>query len=235
MKILYVGDLHGDPAAFGRVDQAASNMNADAIIQVGDNAIYWPGSNTVERFFQKRERQNKLITPWYLIDGNHEDHNRLDQIWKEQGSPDVVQLYKNVYHVRRGAFVEIAGVSHVFCGGARSTDQHHRIENVSWWRQEAPNGQDLRKFFDAIQDHKPAVIVTHDAPTCVPLYRDGRHGDPTASGFMKIVEMSDHRPQRWYFGHHHVLKSWQDVSDIDFYCCGIDGQFQVWDSEYENA
>ena len=233
MKILYAGDLHGEPRAFARVDQAAKNMNADAIVQAGDNAVYWPGSDVVERYFHKRQRQGKLTIPWYMGDGNHEDHNRLDQIWEEQGHPDVVELYKDVYHVRRGSFVEIAGISHVFCGGARSTDRHHRVENVSWWPQEAPSAMELRKFFDAIQEHKPEVIVTHDAPNCVPLYRDGRNGDPTALGFMKIMTMSDHRPKRWYFGHHHVLKSWKDVSDVDFYCCGIDGAFHVWDTEDE--
>ncbi len=233
MKILYVGDLHGNVPAYGRVDTAAKNMNADAIVQVGDQAVFWPGDDRTERYFQKRQRQNKLTTPWYFADGNHEDHNRLDQIWTEQGQPDVVKLFENVFHVRRGGFVEIAGVSHVFCGGARSTDRHHRIEDISWWSQEAPSGADLRKFFDAIQDFKPEVIVTHDAPNCVPLYRDGRQSDPTATGFMKIASMSDHRPQRWYFGHHHILKSWTDVSDIDFYCCGIDGLFHVWDTEVE--
>jgi len=234
MKILYVGDLHGKVSAFSRVDTVAKSMGADVIVQVGDNAVFWPGTDAVERYFNKRQRQNKLTIPWYLADGNHEHHNRLDQIWEEQGHPDVVQLFENVYHVRRGGFVEIAGVSHVFCGGARSTDRHNRVENVSWWSQEAPDGMELRKFFDAIQEHKPEVVVTHDAPNCVPLYRSGRQTDPTAQGFMQIVNMSNHRPQRWYFGHHHVLKSWTNVSDVDFYCCGIDGAFHVWDTEADS-
>ena len=238
MSILYVGDTHGYVENFDQIERRALAAKASAIVQLGDFGIFWPGNQRrLVQYFEKRTRQGKRTSPWYFCDGNHDEHDVLDQLWEESGRRDVVEVAPNCFHVRRGSVVEIEGVKHIFCGGARSTDRgfgyrefvkrgkkHDRI----WWPQEAPSQEDLTRFFDNLNLHKPDVVVTHDSPVCIELYRDGRNSDPTAQGFQRILQLSEHKPKRWFFGHHHTLETWISDFGVEFYCGGLHGEGWVW-------
>jgi predicted phosphodiesterase len=224
---LYCGDIHGYSNALYAIDQKAAHLGVNAIIQCGDMGFYWPGSPTVEEYFNKRAKMTFEI-PWFVIDGNHENHDELDARWESAGRPAVVEIAKNLYHVRRGTVIEIDGVKHLMCGGARSTDrgpgrEFHRGRRI-WWKQEAPSKEELDRFFAALTTEKPEVIVTHDAPNCVPLYREGRYEDPTARAFEHSLSLTSHRPKHWFFGHHHMLDSW-DTEGVNFRCAGYHGQY----------
>ena len=225
MTILYAGDIHGNVSAAAALEAKAKKLGAVAVVQCGDFGYFWPGHHQLQQYFEKRERQNKTDIPWYFCDGNHEQFPRLNFEWEQQGQPDVVELAKNVFHVRRGNFVEIDGVGHVFCGGATSIDKHHRTQNESWWAEEEPTTEEYLHFFDTIQLMKPDVIVTHEAPSFVPLYKYARKDDPVAHNMQRILTLSEHRPRYWYFGHHHVLGVWRDVADVVFFGCGLEGEY----------
>jgi hypothetical protein len=225
MTILYAGDIHGNVSAAASLDAKAKQLDAVAVVQCGDFGYFWPGQHKLQQYFEKRERQGKAGTPWYFCDGNHEQFPRLDFEWHQKGQPDVVELAKNVFHVRRGVALEIGGIKHVFCGGATSIDKHMRLQGESWWAEEEPTAEEYLRFFDAIQIHKPDVIVTHEAPSFVPLYKSARKNDPVAHNLQRILTLSDHRPKRWYFGHHHILSSWSTVADVVFFSCGLEGQY----------
>jgi len=252
MSIMYVGDLHVHVSDVSRVDQVAYRLGVSAVVQVGDFGYFWPNDSSIQKYFEKRARKGRLNFPWLFCDGNHDNFDKLNQRWEDAGRPDVVKLKENMFHVRRGGFVEIDGIGHVFCGGARSTDRQFRIgredlpflnergygyytaKDIRWWPEEVPTRQELLKFYNAIQRHKPEVVVTHEAPLCVPVERVGRDSDPTAREFTILVNTSEHRPARWFFGHHHVLGSWNDVSDINFYGCGFGGQYHIWKTTKED-
>jgi len=225
--IFYVGDIHGDAATFAKVDQEAHRKGAVAIVQCGDFGYYWPGHYKLQQYFEKRVRQNKLNHPVYFVDGNHEQFPKLDFDWEEQGQPDVVELAKNVFHVRRGAFVELDGIGHVFCGGANSTDRFRRVEGESWWPDEEPTAADYTRFYDTIQLMKPEVIVTHEAPQIVPLYKTRRYEDTVSHNLQRVFTLSEHRPARWYFGHHHIVGTWKVDEITTFFATGWRGEFCV--------
>ena len=227
MTILYAGDIHGNVNTFAKIDQEAQRLGAIAIVQCGDFGYYWPGRNELQLYFEKRAQQNELQHPVYFVDGNHEQFPRLNFDWEQQGQPDVVELSKNVFHVRRGSFIKIGEIGHAFCGGAISIDRHLRVEGASWWSEEQPTHDEYLRFFDTIQTMKPDVIVTHEAPRLVPLYKTARYNDPVAHSLQRVLTLSEHRPLRWYFGHHHILSSWRGVADVEFFGCGIDEEFHV--------
>lgn len=232
LSIVYAGDLHGFTENFHHLDTAAEEFKAAAIIQTGDLAIFWPGeSGRVFKYFEKRARQGKHTTPWYFCDGNHDVHDRLESIWREKGEKDVVEVAPGLFHVRRGAIVTIGGVKHLFCGGARSTDRGPGNERNSrghriWWADEIPTQHEFEKFFKALDEEKPDVVVTHEAPQRVFLSRKDRETDVVANTFEKCLQLSSHVPKEWLFGHHHILRSWS-IDKTDFTCCGKHGNSVV--------
>jgi len=207
-----------------------------AVIQVGDMGFFWPGSPTVEEYFEKRGKQGRRTFPWFVIDGNHENHDELDARWEAAGKPNVVEVLPGCFHVRRNTVLEIAGVKHLFCGGAKSTDrgpgmEFHRGRRI-WWPQEVPTAAEIERFHVQLETERPDTVVTHEAPRCVDLYREGRFHDPTAIGFENALKLSAHKPAHHFFGHHHVLEEFRDACEgVTFRGCGLHGQFWLRDGD----
>ena len=108
--ILFAGDIHGRISALERVYKDAIDKKVQAIIQVGDFGIYWPDpENGLSNFFEN----NKSEIPFFFCDGNHENHTVLDEMYENQKEnnpvPDIVQVAKNCYHVRRGTLMNFNG------------------------------------------------------------------------------------------------------------------------------
>src|SRR6266511_1602211 len=71
MRVLLVGDTHGNALGLERaVFPAAREHAADVIFQVGDFG-WWPRSPTSAAFLDAARR---APVPLWWIDGNHEDH-----------------------------------------------------------------------------------------------------------------------------------------------------------------
>ena len=100
-----------------------------------------------------------------------------------------------------------------------------RTENVTWWSQETPSYEEFSKFFRLLEEEKPEVVVTHDAPLRVPLRKSSREMQPTPRNLENAISMSAHKPGRWYFGHHHVNGEWL-IDDVKYICCGLHGEFK---------
>lgn len=233
MTILYVGDIHGVVDDVAKIDRLAVDMGVDTVVQVGDFGIWWPKTNNpLVKYFKKRARQNRPGPVWYTCGGNHENYDKWLELRDEQGDPaTLVDLAPGVHWVVRGRMITLEGQSHLFLGGAESIDKHHRAEGTTWWAYESPTYEEFSTFFNALEDQKPEVVVTHDAPTFIDCYGDGhanmnidRGSQPTPRNFQNIWKISTHRPAQWYFGHHHVLGEWESEGTT-FRCCGLGGQY----------
>lgn len=225
--IVYAGDCHGNVDAVSKIDMFADRIGAKTIVQVGDFAYCWPGKKVMSDYFSKRSRQGNLSARWLTCGGNHEDWDEIDALWELQGKPDIVTLGPDVSHVRRAVTLDLGGVRHLFCGGANSTDREWRIEGQSWWKQEAPSREELLSFHDRLHEDKPEVVITHDAPVRVDLWRSGREHDSVARGLDGALG-EGYPNLKWYFGHHHVLMN-VSVGSTSFYGCGIEGG--LWTSD----
>lgn len=230
MTILYVGDIHGEVDAVAKIDRLAVDMGVDTVVQVGDFGIWWPKSGTpLAKYFNKRARQERTGPTWYTCGGNHENYDKWLELQSGQkASAALIELAPGVHWVRRGRMITLEGQSHLFMGGAESVDKHHRTEGASWWAYESPTYEEFSTFFSALEDEKPEVVVTHDAPTFVDCvgggHASGRDSQTTPRNLQNIWNVSTHRPAQWYFGHHHVLEKWESEGTT-FKCCGLGGQY----------
>lgn len=230
--IFYVGDIHGRLADLGAIIQSAEAKGVSAIVQVGDFGWGFPGG-TMTKFLEKRARQGKWTVPIYTCFGNHDNWYRIEEMREEQGNPDVIEIVpgSGCFYVARGHCIDIAGLKHLFLGGAESTDKHLRTDGVDWWATEEADRTEFDKFFDALENEQPDTVITHDAPLRVEIYRKRRRQSVTPNMLENALKLSEHKPRRWYFGHHHVFKKWK-IQSTKFYGCGLHGEY--WSRSFDN-
>jgi len=226
--IIYVGDIHGQAKYVEKIDKIAAEIGIEFVVQVGDFGIRWGGQSCpIHKYFMKRDRKNRPGPIWYTCGGNHDNWDKWGQLAEKQsdsGDLKTVELAPGCFYVVRGTTIDLAGKKHLFFGGAESIDKHTRSEGSTWWASETPSAEEFQKFFDAMDNDKPDVVVTHDAPLCVPIIRPGRDTSPTPRNLQNVLNYCDHTPEFWYFGHHHVVESWE-IDGIKFWCCGLHGEF----------
>ena len=230
--IYYVGDLHGRVEDMMKIDRQAIKDNVKYVVQVGDFGIRWPGGTcSMWKYFEKRSRKNPDAPTWITCGGNHENWSKWLELSEKQDHPDLVKLAPGCYYARRGTVHDIDGVKHLFLGGAESIDKHHRIEGKDWWAYETPTRTEFELAFQNLEEQKPEVVVTHDCPYDIPVFKHNRDKNPTPLTLQNIFSMSDHKPSRWYFGHHHMLETWK-IGKTDFHCCGHHGGYFTWPIKY---
>jgi hypothetical protein len=216
----YVGDLHGNTRHLALVDLAAQKAGVTAVIQVGDFGILWEAG--MRKYFDKRARQNRPGPTWYTCGGNHEQYER----WLELPGTSMTELAPGCFWVHRGEVLTLDNKRHLFMGEAESTDKYARKEGVSWWPQEVPTRVEWEKFAEAYQTGVD-VIVSHDAPLAVPLWRDHRENDGsvpwTFTRIQNLFKGSVREPAFWAFGHHHCVGSWH-INGVHYVCCGWEGE-----------
>ena len=163
MKILVVGDVHGESPFMQAVFQVASQHGIADILQVGDFG-YWPHTKWGEKFLREVETFGAAVgtTVWW-IDGNHENHEWLRL--KRKRPDGAVPISEHCIHLPRGYRWDWDGVRFGALGGAFSVDWRERDPLVSWWPQEVTTYSELVLLGEAPLD----VLVTHDCPAGVEL------------------------------------------------------------------
>jgi len=224
--IWYVGDLHGEAEDLERVHKNATEQGIEYIVQVGDFGCRWPGRPCpMFEFFQRIEQSGTTDGPiWITCGGNHDNWTKWFHLSRKQEYPDLVEIAPGCFFAQRGAVIEIEGKTHLFLGGAESTDRHHRKEGQSWWATETPTYAEFGLFSDRLNTEKPDIVITHDAPLRVPYDRRGRESNPTPRNLENIIKLSDHKPKYWYYGHHHTLQR-DEIDGTIYQCCGLRGQY----------
>ena len=232
--ILFAGDIHGRVSALEQVYKDAIDKKVQAIIQVGDFGIYWPDpENGLSSFFEN----NKSEIPFFFCDGNHENHTVLDEMYENQKvsnpTPDVVQVAKNCYHIRRGTLMNLNGNNILFMGGAQSylgKKDSPFIFGKNWWPREMPSHNELEMFKKNYE--KADIVVTHDCPSFL-LKHQKYHKKWSKNGvpqyFKAVVEGATKHPNTWFFGHHHEHEHW-DYKGVRYYCCGKQGESWLYSS-----
>tara|TARA_Y100000310_G_scaffold341817_1_gene442286 strand:+ start:1099 stop:1782 length:684 start_codon:yes stop_codon:yes gene_type:complete len=225
MTIFYAGDIHGKVDHVASIDRAAVEAGVTHVIQVGDFGARWGGVCPIFRYFDKRARKGRDGATWITCGGNHDNWNKWNAIAAKQGHPGLVELAPGCFFAQRGSVHEVAGVKHIFLGGAESTDRHVRIPGKDWWAGETPTYAEFSLFAARLEDERPEVVVTHDAPLRVQIVRSQRKRAATPNNLENIIRLSDYSPARWYFGHHHSMDEYE-VEGVRYICCGLHGQYK---------
>jgi hypothetical protein len=214
MSIYLTGDTHGDISRL-IADPLYKNetiTEKDVIIVLGDFGVIFNPSETereIKSLYELERRPNKFL----FIDGNHENHNRLNKLNTTTlfgGKVGIVRKDK-IYHCKRGEIFIIDDLKFFVFGGATSIDKMSRLIDISWWEQEVASVKEMNHGMDMLEKHnfKVDYILAHTAPSNIvrnlkdrkELY-DLYDPDPTRSYLEFVCERTNFK--KFYCGHWHV-------------------------------
>ena len=224
--IYITGDTH---AEFNK-RMKKSRFNAaegDYLIICGDFGGVWGGSAEERHWLDwLNSKPYKVL----FIDGNHENFDILSKLPIEEWNGGKVRFVRdNVIHLMRGQVYTLEGKTFFTMGGASSHDisdgilepddpQFHfkarrldrqmalyRINHISWWKEELPNGDEYTEADRNLDAHDRAVdfIITHCAPKSIhDIIGGGLYGTDYLVDYLETVYQSCSF-DKWFFGHYH--------------------------------
>lgn len=175
----------------------------DYIIIAGDAGFVWHGRDEVDEYWQNWLNDKNFTT--IFVDGNHENHEKLDNMpvvmWN---GGKVHKLKESVIHLMRGQVYTINGLKIFTMGGAESTDKAHRTEDESWWSREMPSEEEYKEAFINLDKNDWCVdyVITHDAST--EIIQDltiFNTPNKIRNFFLEIDRKLKYK--QWFFGHYH--------------------------------
>lgn len=185
-NIAIVGDIHADWASLNHMINRAK---PEIILQVGDFG-YWPDSYPLSNI----KLGNCEI---YFADGNHEHHDRLDDIRKSNN----FVVHPGITYMPRGSIMYLPnGSKCLFIGGAVSIDQHMRKEFINWFRQETISEIDIQNLPD-VDDID--IVISHTAPLEFDMKESIVFPDPSRKALSYVLDR--YRPKLWFSGHYHYF------------------------------
>ena len=209
MATFLKGDIHGNLFEIIDFINRFNLGKNDNIIILGDCGIAW-------RKDKKDLAQN--IKLWnecgngvklYFIDGNHENFNILNSLPIEN---NMGKIADNIYHLRRGQIYEFENKKILVCGGADSIDKYRRIENFTWWKEEAISQETI----DDIPAGHYDYVLTHCCPRSIfeknKIYLSTlqfldenkiNHNSEDMLEQLKNKITFDH----WFFAHYHINRN----------------------------
>lgn len=203
-KVLVAGDTHGDSRHFAYLCMVARDNGCEVILQVGDFG-FWPKDRSFyPRFHRTIEEQlaaHDLRCFW--IDGNHEDHDALNEIARaEEASPTLGKFWKvakRCFYVPRGTRWTWNGVRMLGLGGAYSIDRKHRIKGYDWFEQEVLSDEDVKVGRDEVD-----IMFTHDVPFGVLETELGTRFPASVRNRERVLEVVEAvKPKLLMHGHLH--------------------------------
>lgn len=199
MSFFFTGDKHADLRGLRDIDCMGQG---DYLIIAGDLGLIWNKSALKEKKLYWLNGR-PYTTLW--VDGNHENHETLDN-WdvEEWNGGKIHRIRDNVIHLMRGQIYTIDGFTFFTMGGADSVDKQDRINHVSWWAREMPSYAEYDEGLVNLEKHDNKVdfIVTHTCPEFVlPFTYSYKPSTSIEKYFNQIA--GEVKFRYWFFGHHH--------------------------------
>lgn len=213
MKIMILGDMHGDGHFLRKKIQWAKRNGIGRIIQLGDFGIWTHESDGIRYLDWVNEALRETGIKLTFLAGNHENWDHLN--WWEKNNPKSstghIQIRSHIFYtgrVKRWTWGE-KGSERVFqaVSGAYSVDRNRRVVGKTLWLDEEIPDAVVYGLEKA--GRRADYLFTHDAPSCVPM-----------SNLKPDPQSSDHRikmdrigrvvmPNLWFHGHYH---RWMEYS-----------------------
>ena len=221
----------------------------DYLIILGDFGGIW-GDEGHDRHVIKTYNQRRFMT--LFIDGNHENHDLLDQYPVEEWNGGKVHCISDkVVHLMRGQVYTIEGIKIFTMGGAESTDKKYRKEGTSWWAREMPSDEEYEEALRNLEKHnfEVDIVLTHCAPegyigkNMRPVYNSDmirmlaysmagvcdRSGNRLTKFFDELITVRGLKFKHWYFGHYHRNMDWDRFSLVFNKIISLDcAELTVW-------
>ena len=202
--IYATGDCHGNFRRFQPEyfpEQAGMTKN-DMVIIAGDFGGVWFGDSRDDETLDWLER---LPFTLVFVCGNHENYDALERYPVDDWHCGKVhRIRPHILHLMRGQIFELESYRFFTMGGAKSHDTNHRINHISWWRQELPSDEEYIEALQNLERYNWQVdyIITHCAPTSIAL-AGSRHNeaDRLTDFLQEVRERATYH--YWLFGHYH--------------------------------
>ena len=206
--IYATGDCHGNFRRFQPEyfpEQAGVTKN-DVVIIAGDFGGVWFGDSRDDETLDWLERLPFTLA---FVCGNHENYDALERYpVAEWHGGKVHRVRPHVLHLMRGQVFELESYRFFTMGGAKSHDTNHRINHISWWRQELPSDEEYSEALQNLERYNWQVdyIITHCAPTSIALMGSRHNEADRLTDFLQEVRERA-KYYYWLFGHYHDNKA----------------------------
>ena len=206
--IYATGDCHGNFRRFQPEyfpEQAGMTKN-DMVIIAGDFGGVWFGDSRDDETLDWLERLPFTLA---FVCGNHENYDALERYpVAEWHGGKVHRVRPHVLHLMRGQVFELESYRFFTMGGAKSHDTNHRINHISWWRQELPSDEEYSEALQNLERYNWQVdyIITHCAPTSIALMGSRHNEADRLTDFLQEVRERA-KYYYWLFGHYHDNKA----------------------------
>lgn len=233
MRILVLGDVHGETQWMKNTIKLAARKKVDCIIQVGDFGI-WTHEEEGHRFLDcTNDELRRTGLRLYFLGGNHENWDHLN--WWEKNNAKSSRRHTFVRshilytgRVNRWVWGE-KGSEKVFqaVSGAVSIDKNWRtIGKNLWLDEEVPE----RVVYGIEQAGRRAdYLFTHDAPSCIPM--KGLKVDLDSDrhrGYMDRIGRAV-KPDIWFHGHYHKWLEYDFMHQSGYsFVYGLDKDFTFY-------
>jgi Icc-related predicted phosphoesterase len=217
-KVMFAGDIHGNLDHAEWLFGHAREQGVNVIIACGDFG-YWPHYRWGEKFLNAvAEMAEKNDIKFYWVDGNHENHDLLDDLVETHGADNPIPMYnENMNYIPRGCVFTIGSKKIMGYGGAYSWDWKHRELGLSWWKQELINDYKV----DELPEQKVDILVTHEAPLGKQIsYKDDIAISVHQRELVSEIQ-SKVNPALHVCGHHHTRETWNN-GDTEVHVLGRD-------------
>ena len=212
MKVIIVGDLHGNWGKFNQLinELEQKNQNEELLFLCVGDFGFWPnipwwtyteysGGSVINRKVRNiqpdegiKKRDNTVVR---FCDGNHEDHWALQKLTN-------LEIGNNIFYQPRGSVLTLDdGRNLLFMGGAHSIDKLNRTHGYDWFPEETICMKDMYN----LSDQKIDVVISHTCPLewlNTMLKNDTRKAtDPSNEALSQLLSI--YNPSLWFFGHWH--------------------------------
>jgi predicted phosphodiesterase len=226
-RIFITGDTHGEidiKKLSGKNFKEGNELTKnDFLIICGDFGLIWDNTpSKTEKYWTKWLTDKPWTT--LFIDGNHENHPRLNQLEQiEKFGGTVGKVNDSIFHLKRGEIYIINNKKFFTFGGAESTDKAHRTIGIDWWQEEEANYKEFDYGLDNLDKHNNKIdyIITHTLPIIaieeyfqylqLPIKRI----DATSKYLQTIYETTEFK--EWFGGHFHEDSFNYDKINFLFY------------------
>ena len=208
--IYITGDIHANhdikKLNSKNFSEGLSLTKEDYIIICGDFGLVWDNENNIsgeEKYWTKWLNDKPWTT--LFVDGNHENHPRLNSYpIEEKFGGRVHKIADSIYHLMRGEYYEIGGYTFWTFGGAQSHDKWHRVEGKSWWEEEMPTLEEMNYGVDKLNEcnNKVDFIITHCAPGIIANHINSFYDTDSLTSYFNFIK-ENNTFRTWFFGHYH--------------------------------
>ena len=217
MKVMVLGDLHGDTAAGINAIRKAKELGIAHIVQVGDFGIFPKYRDMITYLDDLNSALRVRDVNLYFLDGNHDDADFVMAIGQMGYRDDRgrIPLRSNLSYLPRGCQWTWNHKRFMAVGGAVSVDrewrqiqERNRGPRTLWFPNEQLDPALLNAIVQPFANGtaKPVdYLFTHDSPTNAPFgARIKEDADSQAHRQRMDILGREVKPSLWFHGHFHT-------------------------------